>query len=71
MCSDEGDLNAFQSEQHLAWKIEGPLNPEGMNTCAGAYHAVTEDLCLLASSSKKQRTEVRLAELTPAERKEV
>ena len=58
-------LNATTTEKDLAWRCEFELpqpNKENLSQ--------EESWLLLATSAKKQRTEVRLSELTPSERAE-
>ena len=67
-CAEDGCVLTSSNDNHLAWKGEFDITvPETI---------VTQDLTpeetwiLVATTSKKQRSEVRLAELTPSEREE-
>jgi hypothetical protein len=67
-CSEEGCALASSDDQHLAWRCEYDMSvpPEFANEIPTPMEAWV----LLATNAKKQRTEVRLSELTPSERKE-
>ena len=68
-CTEEQDCVLTNSDDcHLAWRCEFELAvPEQYQE---NHPSPEETWILLATSAKKQRTEVRLSELTPSEREE-
>ena len=67
-CADEECALVSTTMDHLAWRCEFELTvPEDVIKQSPSPE---ETWILLATSAKKQRTEVRLSELTPSEREE-
>jgi transposase InsO family protein len=66
LCVEESDALCTDADQNLAWKCEFDVNiPESTQVDTLSPE---ESCILLATSAKKQRTEVRLHELTKQER---
>jgi len=66
LCVEEADALCNSSNQDLAWKCEFDVNIPEATQIETLSHE--ESCILLATSAKKQRTEVRLHELTKQER---
>lgn len=68
LCMEEESLLQVTTEQHLAWRFE--VEPRYHSLLKHNLTPHEEAIALLASSNRKQRSEVRLTELTPQEREQ-
>ena len=68
VCSEEECALTSSDNQHLAWRCEYDMIIP--HEFANEAPTPLESWILLATNAKKQRTEVRLSELTPSEREE-
>ena len=66
LCVEETDALCTDADQNLAWKCEFDVNTPESTQVENLSHE--ESCILLATNAKKQRTEVRLHELTKQER---
>ena len=66
ICTDAETFLTCEAEESLAWRLELNVPTEYQETTS----IPIDDIILLATNQKKQRTEVKLSQLTPEEREE-
>ena len=66
ICTDAETFLTCEAEESLAWRFELNVPTEYQDTTS----IPIDDIILLATNQKKQRTEVKLSQLTPEEREE-
>eukprot|EP00435_Cladocopium_sp_Y103_P016264 s1455_g4.t1 len=69
VCTDVEDQNHLQGSDNLAWKFEVDINLDDVSNGPQNERDV-EDAIFLATASKKQRSEVKLSQLSATEREE-
>ena len=71
-CMDDDPINSlWASHDDTVWRAEFEIGqPEMESECMSNKPPTEEEVLLLATSAKKQRTEVRLSTLSPEERQE-
>ena len=66
VCTDAETFLTCEAEESLAWRFELNVPTEFQDTAS----IPIDDIILLATNQKKQRTEVKLSQLSPEEREE-